>query len=200
MKVRLCCLLLTIILLAPLTATAAASSYRGSCAITFEVQKTIIKDFSGTAACEPFEITMTDDMVNIPVIAVKVATMDTGHSERDEDMRKMFEHERFPLITGDTEAFAANEFLTAEHKNIRTPEEVRFALTIRDITQEITATVTKPQIDPSSITATLLFDLSLSSFELDPPTFLGVIKVKDTLQVRVTMSFDINPPTQSRSE
>jgi len=194
MKSRVFFLLLLItILMAPLAATAASPSYRGSCEITFQVQKTIIKDFSGTAQCEPFAISVTDNMIKVPDIAVQVTSMDTGNSKRDKDMRTMFEHDTFPLITGDAETFAADEFLTAEDKIVRTPEEVSFALTIRDITQQITATVTEPQIESSTISATLIFDLSLSSFELNPPSFLGVIRVKDTVQVKVTMSLDRSP-------
>lgn len=186
-------LLLPIILMAPLAANAATPSYRGSCEISFYVQKTIIKDFSGTAKCEPFEISVTDNMIRVPDIAVQVTTMDTGNSARDKDMRTMFEHETFPLITGDAEDFAADEFLTSEHKIVSTPDVVAFILTIRDITQKITATVTEPQIDASTISATLVFDLSLSSFELNPPSFMGFIRVKDTVQVKVTMSLDRNP-------
>lgn len=192
MKIRLNCLLLIMTLAAPLAATAATSTYLGRCDITFDVQKTIIKNFSGTAACEPFEITATDDKIDIPVIAVQVATMETGNSSRDEDMRTMFEHETFPLIRGNAESFAADEFLTSEQEIARTPDEISFALTIRDITQKITATVTQPQINESSISATLVFDLSLSSFELDPPTFLGIIKVKDTVKVKVAMTLERN--------
>lgn len=192
MKIRLNCLLLIMTLAAPLAATAATSTYLGRCDITFDVQKTIIKNFSGTAACEPFEITVTDDKIDIPVIAVQVATMETGNSSRDEDMRTMFEHETFPLIRGNAESFAADEFLTSEQEIARTPDEISFALTIRDITQKITATVTQPQINESSISATLVFDLSLSSFELDPPTFLGIIKVKDTVKVKVAMTLERN--------
>lgn len=195
MKKWLCCLLVIMILMAPLAATAATPTYRGRCAISFHVQKTIIKDFSGTVACEPFEITITDNMVKIPVISVQVTAMDTGNSSRDKDMYRMFEHENFPLITGDTEAFAADEFLTSEDEIARTPEEISFALTIRDITQKVTARVTESQINSSSISTTLVFDLSLSSFELNPPSFMGIIKVKDTVKVKVTMSLDQNPAT-----
>ncbi len=193
MKSRLCCLLLILILLAPLASTAAIPNYRGSCTITFEVQKTMMMDFTGHAACEPFEITITDNMVSIPVIVVPVATMDTGNSRRDRDMRTMFESQTFPRITGETEAFASDRLLTTEGRLDEIPEELTFALTIRDITQMITATVTEPNIDSSSIEATLVFDLSLASFELDPPSFMGIVKVKDNLQVRVKVSLDRNP-------
>lgn len=198
MKFNLCCLLLILTLIVPLTATAATPKYHGSCTITFQVRKTIIKDFSGIADCEPFEITVTDNMVRIPVIAVKVATMDTGNSERDRDMRKMFDHETFPLITGDTEDFASGKFFTPDDALVEMPDELPFALTIRDITQKITATVTEHQINSSSIEATLVFDLSLSSFELDPPSFMGIIRVKDTVKVEVTMSLDTDLPTPAQ--
>jgi len=194
MKIRLCCLLVIITLIVPLTATATANTqnYRGSCSITFQVQKTIIKNFSGTAACEPFEISIADNLVRVPVIAVQVTAMDTGNNSRDKEMHSMFEHEIFPLISGDAGTFAADEFLTTEHHIVRTPEEISFALTIRDITQKVTARVTEPQIGSSTISAILDFDVSLSSFELNPPSFLGVIKVKDIVKVNVTMSLDRN--------
>ncbi len=185
--------LLIIIFIAPLAATAASTSYHGNCEISFYVQKTIINDFSGTAECEPFEIFITDNMIRVPAIAVQITSMDTGNSRRDKDMRTMFEYETFPLITGDAEAFAADEFLTSEHKIVRTPEEVSFALTIRDITQKIAATVTEPHIDPATIAATLVFNLSLSSFELSPPSFMGVIRVKDTVKVKVRIFLNRNP-------
>ena len=194
MKSRLCYVLLfTLLLMAPLAATATTTTYRGSCTITFHGQKTMMKDFTGTAACEPFEITITDNMVRIPVIAVRVATMDTGNSKRDREMRTMFEYETFPRITGETEAFAADRLSTPEGNLVEMPDELTFALTIRDATQTITATVTEHHIDSSAIEATLVFDLSLASFELDPPSFMRIVRVKDNLQVRATMSLNRSP-------
>ena len=193
MKSRLCCLLLISILMAPLAATAATPTFRGSCAITFQVQKTVMKDFTGTAACEPFEITVTEDMISIPVIVVPVATMDTGNSRRDREMRTMFESQIFPRITGETEAFASDRLSIPEGRLDQMPEELTFALTIRGITQTITATVTEPHIEPSSIEATLIFDLSLASFKLDPPSFMGIVRVKDNLQLRAKVSLDRSP-------
>ncbi len=110
-KSRLCCLLLISMLMAPLAATAATQNYRGSCTITFQVQKTVMKDFTGTAACESFEITVTDNMVSIPFIVVPIAAMDTGNSKRDREMRTMFESQTFPRITGETEGFASRQTL-----------------------------------------------------------------------------------------
>lgn len=194
MKSTLGCLLLLITMtLVSFPAAAATQNYHGSCSITFQVQKTIIKDFTGTAVCEPFEISIADNMVRVPVIAVRVAAMDTGNRNRDKEMYSMFEHEIFPLITGNTGTFAADEFLTSEHEIASTPEEISFALTIRDITKEVTARVTEPQIDSSTLSATLDFDVSLSSFELSPPSFLGIIKVQDAVKIKVTMSLDRNP-------
>lgn len=195
MKSRLCCLLLISILMVSLATTAATANYRGSCTITFQVQKTVMKDFTGTAACEAFEIIVTDDLISIPVIVVPVATMDTGNSRRDREMRTMFESHTFPLITGETEAFSSDRL---EGRLDQMPEELTFALTIRDITQTITATVTEPLIDSSSIEATLVFDLSLSSFALDPPSFLGIFRVKDTVTVSVDISLDSNLPTSTQ--
>ncbi len=192
-KSRLCCLLLISMLMAPLAATAATSNYRGSCTITFQVQKTVMKDFTGTAACESFEITVTDNMVSIPFIVVPIAAMDTGNSKRDREMRTMFESQTFPRITGETEGFASDRLLTTAGPLAEMPEELTFALTIRDITQTITATVTEPHSDSSSIEATLIFDLSLASFELDPPSFMGIVRVKDNLQIRAKVSIDRIP-------
>ncbi len=198
MKSRLSCLLLITLLMMPLTAPAATPGYRGSCTISFQVQKTLMKDFTGTAACEPFDITVTDNMVNIPVIAVEIATMNTGNNKRDKEMRAMFEHLTFPRITGETEAFTSDRLLTPEGQLVEMPEQLTFALTIRDVTQTITATVTEPVIDPSSINAILAFNLSLSSFGLNPPSFMGIIKVKDDLQVKVNMSIDRSPASTHR--
>ncbi len=193
MKSRLCYVLLIALLMAPLAATATTTTYRGSCEISFYVQKTMMKDFTGTAACEPFEISVTDTMVRIPVIAVRVATMDTGNSKRDREMRTMFEYETFSRITGETAAFTADRLSTPEGHLVEMPEELTFALTIRDITQTITARVTEPHIDASAIATTLVFDLSLASYELDPPSFMRIVRVKDNLQVRATMSLDRSP-------
>ncbi|MBD1401457.1 YceI family protein [Pelovirga terrestris] len=193
MKSRLCCLLLISMLMAPLAANAATSTYRGHCTITFQVQKTVMKDFTGTATCEPFEIIVTDDLISIPVIVVPVASMDTGNSRRDREMRAMFESQTFPRITGEAEAFTADRLSTPERRLDQMPEELTFALTIRDITQTITARVTEPHIDASAIEATLVFDLSLASFELDPPSFIGIVRVRDDLLLRAKVSLDRSP-------
>ena len=193
MKSRLSWLLLIALLIPPLTASATTTGYRGSCEISFYVQKTIMKDFTGTAACEPFEISVTDNMIRVPDIAVQVTTMDTDNSKRDTDMHNMFEHETFPHIIGVTEVFSSDSLSTPEGHLVEMPEELTFALTIRDVTQPITARVTEPHIDASAIEATLVFDLSLASFELDPPSFMRIVRVKDTVEVRATMSLDRNP-------
>ena len=193
MKSRLCCLLLISIFVAPQATAAATVNYRGSCTVTFQVQKTMMKDFSGHAACEPFDLTVTDNKISIPVIAVQVATMETGNSKRDREMRIMFEYQTFPRITAEIEDYTADQPLTTGGRIDQIPEELTFGLTIRDITQRITATVTEPRIDSSVIEATLVFDLSLASFELDPPSFMGIVKVKDHLQIRANVFLDRNP-------
>jgi hypothetical protein len=190
-------LLLIAMTLASFPATAATSGYDGRCDIIFEVQTTTT-NFTGTAVCKPFTITAVDDMMNIPVIAVEVATMATGNSRRDKAMREMFEHTTFPLISGHTKIFLPGEHMTSGGQLIQPPEDLTFALTIRDITHRITATVTKPQVDASATEATLRFDLSLSSFELNPPSFLGIIRVNDTVSVKVNMVLDINRPTSTQ--
>lgn len=193
MKSRLCYLLLLIMMIiASFAAAAVASDYDGHCDIIFEVQTTTT-NFSGTAVCKPFTINAADDRISIPVIVVEVATMATGNSRRDKAMREMLEHTTFPLITGNTETFIQGGLVTSEHHLVRPPEELTFALTIRDVTHRITATVTEPQSAAATIAATLAFDLSLSSFALDPPSFLGIIRVKDTVKVRATMSLDRSP-------
>lgn len=183
---------LIMVTVASFAATSAASDYDGRCDIIFEVQTTTTS-FSGTAVCKPFTVTAVDDMISIPVIVTEVAAMATGNSKRDKAMREMLEYTTFPLITGNTGIFFPGQHITSEHHLVQPPDELTFSLTIRDITHRITATVTQPRVGTPATEATLAFDLSLSSFELDPPSFLGIIRVKDTVRVRATMNLDRSP-------
>ena len=165
-------------LVAAQTATAAVEDWPGQADIEFQATSTL-HDFSGTVRTEPFQASVELDGSAATLggtAVVAVARMDTRHAKRDENMRKMFEAPRFPLITG---------VLEPTRIDPAAPAQVPLRLRIRDRVQTVPVTLTDWRVEPDRVQFDLTMVLSLEQFGLTPPVLLGFIKVGDAVTVRI---------------
>lgn len=185
--------LMFIILVLTLTvATAAARDYQGGCDISF-YGRTAFKGFRGTVSCQPFSVSEVNGFVESPVISVRVAQMDTNNAKRNIQLREMFEEDKFPLITGSADRIPMEDILSILKRGPSATTEVSFQLTIRDITHQVAATIKNLVETETSITAELEFAVSLASYQLSPPSLLGIIRVADIIKATAHFVLLVDP-------
>jgi polyisoprenoid-binding protein YceI len=165
-----------------LQATIHAGEVAASAAIRFAGTSTL-HGFSGTVATQPFSAIFREDgktsQVHISATAtINVLDMNTQHKKRDKNMFKMLDAENFTLITG---------VLTDAPLPKEGGSEVPLRLTIRNVEQTVTATLSDLQRDGNSASCLMTFSVSLKAFDLKPPSVLGVIRVGDTVTVECTV-------------
>lgn len=107
-------------------------------------------------------------------ITIPVLSLDTDHQARDKRMYKMFEEEAFHVITGEADLEAVLN---------RRQADVPLTMTIHGVTHDITA---HRRADADG-RVELEYDLSLTSFNLTPPSVLGMIRVSDNVHVAVSI-------------
>lgn len=173
---------------------AGATTLSGDCSIRFFGQSTL-HDFEGQVACQPFSMQTEESrlghkVVQSPVVTVLVSEMVTDNTARDEKMWAMFDQEHFPEITGqfvELDPELALEQL-AESENSET--SLALDLQIRGVTQRLIAKTREVKISPEQIVIIIEFPLSLASFDLKPPSVLGIIRVADEVRVEVQTTLD----------
>ncbi|MDT8443349.1 MAG: YceI family protein [Desulfuromonadales bacterium] len=174
-----------------LAATASALTLEGSCDIRFFGRSTL-HGFDGTAACQPFTLATSGEigdsgMIQQTVVEVLVEEMDTGNTIRDKQMHAMFEQKSYPKIQGlftDLDPDVVMRQLQAKDNAL---SHLEFDLRIRDINQWVQAVTRDLVVNPEQISFTMAFPVSLASFQLQPPSVLGFIKVDDQIQVEVSV-------------
>ena len=168
--------------------TALATEYQGNCSIVFQGSSTL-HDFEGKGNCEPFTVSETEGIMTVPELVVTVSGMDTDNSKRDKKMHEMFNQDIYPLIKGSTGPVLLGEIRKALKENADSAKEVLFDLTIRETVKPVSAGLQNVVELDSTITADLVFSVSLAEYQLEPPSVLGIIRVGD--QVKVTTSFSL---------
>ncbi len=165
---------LAVALVSPATAQDLRS---GEASFDFHATSTL-KDFSGTAVAEPFVLEITDTPEGrylAGTVTVAVARMDTGHAKRDQNMRRMFDEPNFPFMIG---------VLPPTPMTVGENASVLIDLTIRDQTTTVPVQLSGWREDEQGIALDLEMTLSLDAIGLNPPVFLGVLRVGDTVTVR----------------
>lgn len=168
---------------------AAAMTLEGRCEIKFFGRSTL-HDFQGKVDCQPFSLASTArtdgvEIIQRPTIKVLVREMSTGNSARDKKMLAMFEQGTYPEIHGlfnDLDPEQMLQHLKAETGN---PATLEFELLIRQQTRRIQAPVRDLNVTQERISFVVDFPLALSDFRLEPPSFLGMIRVDDQVRVEV---------------
>jgi len=172
-----------------LAVSAHATTFDGRCAVRFFAESTL-HDFEGQAVCQPLTLPGTEAppgtlVIRQPVVSVLVQTMDTDNSGRDEKMRAMFDSDRFPEIQGLFDDLAPELFLQQLQEAGDQPVVLTFNMKIREIAHPVQATIHDVAITPEQVSFVMDFPLSLSQFELHPPSVLGMIRVADEVRVEV---------------
>ena len=106
-------------------------------------------------------------------ILIPVATLDTGNKNRDKEMRRMFEADRYPGIL-----FTARKIVETAPGRYR----IEGSLRIRDIEQEITMDVEAREY-PGFVEVSGSVPLTTTMFKLKPPSVLGLIRVNENVSV-----------------
>ena len=176
-------------------APALARELRGECRVYFAGSSTL-HDFDGTGNCETFALRMTETadgttIVTETVLAVTVAGMQTGNANRDQKMLEMFGADRFPQIAGVLGGASLEELRRQLHDAARGAQFFPLRLRIRDVEAPVAAKVAQLQDDAKGLNFDLEFPVSLTAYQLEPPSVLGLIRVAD--QVHVKVSLRLNP-------
>ena len=172
-----------------LATSAGATPLDGECSIRF-FGKSTLHDFAGQAACQPFVLQTQGDesgrqVIEPTVVAVPVSRMDTDNDGRDKKMWAMFDGTNFPEIKGHFAALDPDVVLEQLKATENGQGSLEFDLQIREVTQHIKANTNVLTITPEQIVFTMEFPLSLASFELKPPSVMGIIRVADEVRVEV---------------
>ena len=163
-----------------------ADELKGTCLIDFSGSSTL-HDFAGTAACDPFTIALANGQYSLvgEKISVPVAGMDTDNGKRDEKMRGMFDIENFPSISGRVEALTPQLLSALKPDQAEQKGQLPLHLKIRDIDLTQTALVSNIQENDRQLELDLELELSLKSYQLKPPSVLGLIRVGDLVKVKI---------------
>jgi hypothetical protein len=146
---------------------------------TFDGTSTL-HDFTGTGISEAqaAEWTPTDDggILTVETVLFDVKSLTTDHKKRDKKMMTMFEPDEYPAITGSIQKWTLQP-------NRKDP--LTLLLTIHGKQIEVPVTLTSYTRDENGIHFECEFELSLKACGLKRPSALGVIKVGDTVKLRV---------------
>lgn len=181
--------ILAILIILQIATSVSAAEMSGSCHIQFFGESTL-HGFEGQVACQPF--VLADGSQSMPgqenhaeSISVRVAEMDTDNASRDKKLRTMFQSEAYPLIQGLFANIDADQVVSRLQAAGETSETLNFDLNIREITLPIQAAIRDLKVAAEKVSFSLQFPLSLASFQLEPPSVLGFIRVNDKVQVEV---------------
>ena len=163
---------------------AQAEVWRGQAEIEFQATSTL-HNFSGTAQTNPFACRVDRDGT-VTVLActahVAVAGMDTRHTKRDINMRRMFAADRHPAVIG------VMDPIRVDPDDLSLPVPIH--LTIREQTFTVPATLSDWQQTGTDLRFDLSLTLSLRLSGLVPPVILGFIRVGDAVQVRIRVKLE----------
>lgn len=168
--------------LALLTPTVRAEYLKSTATIAFHGTSTL-HGFEGEVTTKPFSADLHKDpatgkqLISATAI-VTVAEMSTHGKKRDKNMFKMFNAEDFSLIVGVLE-------------NAPLPEDgstkTTLRLKIRDVEQNIAATLSDWKRDGDLVSCKMTFSVSLKAFGLKGPSVMGLIRVGDTVDIECTL-------------
>lgn len=178
------------LLFAGVSASAAAVELPGTCQVEFTGSSTL-HDFDGTAACNPFTLTVTDAgdeaQLGEVTLSVPVTGMRTGIARRDRTMYEMFEAGRFPEIVSHLTGAPLAERRRQLHQAAAGMSTLPLTVRMRDIERPVAARVTGLVDTTRDFRVNLEFSVSLAAFRLAPPVVLGFIRVADEVRVRVSV-------------
>lgn len=167
------------------------TKWNGTCQIHFSGESTL-HDFEGDVTAEPFTVTVSgiDDPANASAtseVTVKAAGMDTGNDKRDAEMHKCMDVTNHPGITVTVDDLAVSETKPAKDGAMPRPTIVPFTMTLMGKSHQITGQVSDWSYTDGDATFSVSFPVSLKACGIKPPGVLGVVKVKDEIQVKAKL-------------
>ncbi len=162
----------------------AGSALQATADIRFRGTSTL-HGFDGSLPSPVFSVQLsekagTSAMVVNAEVVVQVAELTTDNEKRDRKMRTMLNSDEFPVIKVSVTDAPVPEGSSGE---------VTLLLQIRDRSEPVKAMISDWREENGNISFTLTFSVSLKTFELKPPSFMGVIRVGD----EVSVTCDVHP-------
>jgi polyisoprenoid-binding protein YceI len=162
------------------SAPAHAQEVRGSAQTSFTVTSTL-HDFEGTAGAAAVALSQGADGAWSADVSVPVASVKTGNSRRDSDMRKMLDAARHPQIRA--------RFRDLDAEKVRSSGVLPFLLQIRSVERPVKATVRNWRQSERAASFDAAFEVSLKSFELEAPSRF-FLTVGDAVRVSVRVKLE----------
>lgn len=165
--------------------------WTGICKVRFSGESTL-HDFEGSVSAEPFTVTISD-MANpgkataTSRVAVRASGMETGNEKRDAEMRKCMEVSSHPEIVVVVDHLAVAATKPAADGPVPRPTVVPFRMTLKGKTHELTGRVSDWSYSDHRVSFSVSFPVSLKESGIKPPGVLGVVKVKDEIQVKASL-------------
>lgn len=147
----------------------AKEQFRGQCYSNFFGFSTN-GPFSGHVQSKPFSAIAAKSFSWDVEVAIEEMT--TNHSVMDKKMYHMFESNRYPTIKGSFKDVNLDQKTT------------RFYLNIQNRSKPIEAVISQVTKSAKTTTFMLDFTISLKSFGLKAPSFLGIMRVYDKVKVK----------------
>jgi len=137
-----------------------------------------LHDFAGKVAAEPFELRVGTDTWSA-LAKVKPGAMSTDSKGTDKNMHKMFDITQHQLMSGKAEK-------VAKPKN--SSGAAKLLLRIRRTELEIPVAITQWSESADAINFHATAKVSLKKFEFKPPSVLGIIRVGDTVTLKISVT------------
>lgn len=173
----------------------AMADLTGSCAVRFKGYSTL-HDFEGTVASRPFAIRVATNAAGATLlgatIEVPAAEMNTQHEARDKKMHEAMKVAACPLVS----ATVTNLSPDAARGSAGTPGSLPFTLHITGKSYPVVGRIDHWQETPKSVQFDMSFAVSLAEAGIVIPSVLGVIKVKDGVDVIVHVQVSKEPAGQ----
>jgi hypothetical protein len=171
-----------LLLLLTLCSSLHAEVWTGTSDVRFKGASTL-HDFEGSVRAVPLKVTVTASPGGRVISAtsdVDVKRMSTDHPDRDKNMWAMFNAAAFRFLKI---AVPATPEATLRPKS-GAPGTMPVSLTIAGTAGTVTGAVTNLRESPTAVSFDLSFPVSLKAFGLKPPsTLVGLVKVRDTVEV-----------------
>lgn len=170
----------------------ADEKWAGTCSIKFMGDSTL-HDFAGTVNAAPFTLTVHDpetpEKTTLDAkIDVSVAKMDTEEEKRDENLRASLDAAKHPMISVELDGVKIADTRPQWQGGLPKSSVVPFELTILGKTEKHSGKVTSWSEKFGTVTMVVAFPVSLKAYGIEVPSVLGVIRVKDTIEVEATLT------------
>lgn len=156
-----------------------ARTYAATADVVFRGSSTL-HDFAGRVRSKPFQLALSSNTWSAAG-AVTATAMDTANDDRDKNMHRMLEAPRHPVLQGKVVGAPIPTGDSAQ---------ATLLLTIRDRSAELPVRITGWTETATQIRFHAAWNLSLKQFALQPPSVLGVIRVRDTVQLEADVIAD----------